>query len=155
MSKIIAVTLFVVIAALAACPVPDPAGGAAAVLTPGPPPEPGMPFPGETLACLEEFLSLWNVNRQDEMRELCSPAWKETVENPKVAFFGLLRNRTLKSYVLENASLAEDGSWFMSVLALFDKNNGKDPVEERMNIRLTCEGGRWYVDPATLDRVPE
>ena len=46
---------------------------------------------------------------------------------------------------------SNDTSRTVTVTALMDRNNGKDPVKYRMNIMMEKESdGLWYVDPKSL-----
>jgi len=101
---------------------------------------------------LQTFLFYWSANRQDDMLTLCSPSWASKVENPKTALFGLMANRTPKEYYVENVSGTEnDTSRTVTINALMDRNNGKDPVKYRMSIIMVHEtDGLWYVDPKSL-----
>lgn len=101
---------------------------------------------------LQTFLYYWSANRQDDMLTLCSPSWASKVENPKTALFGLMANRTPKEYYVENVSGTEnDTSRTVTINALMDRNNGKDPVKYRMSIIMVHEAdGLWYVDPKSL-----
>ena len=101
---------------------------------------------------LQTFLYYWSANRQDDMLTLCSPSWASKVENPKTALFGLMANRTPKEYYVENISGTEnDTSRTVTINALMDRNNGKDPVKYRMSIIMVHESdGLWYVDPKSL-----
>ena len=113
-------------------------------------PEPNADY--EVIQRLRTFFEYWALNRQDDMLSLCSPSWKSKEENPKNALFTLLRNRTPKEYKEENISgTSNDTSRTVTVTALMDRNNGKDPVKYRMNIMMEKESdGLWYVDPKSL-----
>ena len=114
-------------------------------------PEYGAADP-EMMECLEAFFRCWAGNRQDDMQPFCSKAWREKTENPRVELFGLLGNRTPKSYVVNTVyGEAEDTARTVSVTALIDRNNGKDPVEYLFRIVMRKEeDGIWYVDPESL-----
>ena len=100
---------------------------------------------------LQTFFYYWSANRQDDMLTLCSPSWRNKVENPKTALFGLMANRTPKDYSVENISGTDyDTSRTVTVTSLMDRNNGKDPVRYRLSVIMTQEGEQWYVDPQSL-----
>ena len=113
-------------------------------------PEPNGDY--EVLQRLRSFLEYWSLNRQDEMLSLCSPSWASKEENPKTALFALLRNRTPKEFIEENISgTSNDSSRTVTINALMDRNNGKDPVRYRMSIMMDKEAdGLWYVNPQSL-----
>ena len=113
-------------------------------------PEPNADY--EVIQRLRTFFEYWALNRQDDMLTICSPSWKSKEENPKNSLFTLLRNRTPKEYKEENISgTSNDTSRTVTVTALMDRNNGKDPVKYRMNIMMERESdGLWYVDPKSL-----
>ena len=100
----------------------------------------------------ETFFYYWSANRQDDMLTLCSPTWMSKEENPKTALFGLMANRTPKEYNAENVSGTEnDTSRTVTMIALMDRNNGKDPVKYRMSVIMVKEADNlWYVDPKSL-----
>lgn len=113
-------------------------------------PEPNADY--EVIQRLRTFFEYWALNRQDDMLTLCAPSWKSKEENPKNSLFTLLRNRTPKDYKEENISgTSNDTSRTVTITALMDRNNGKDPVKYRMNIMMQKEAdGLWYVDPKSL-----
>ena len=118
------------------------------VVTSTPEPEPDSSVTDR----LQTFLYYWSANRQDDMLTICSPTWASKVENPKTALFGLMANRTPKEYYVESISGTEnDTSRTVTITALMDRNNGKDPVKYRMSIIMVHEtDGLWYVDPKSL-----
>ena len=100
---------------------------------------------------LETFFYYWSANRQDDMLTLCAPSWQNKVENAKTALFGLMANRTPKDYAVESVSGTDyDTSRTVTITSLMDRNNGKDPVRDRMSIIMVNEGDEWYVDPQSL-----
>ena len=109
----------------------------------------------ETDAITEQvliFFSLWSENRQTDMQALCSPAWKETVENPKTALFGIMANMTPVEFRIDQIDNDEDNtSRVVTIISLIDRNNGKDPVRIRFQV-LMEQGtdGLWYVNPESL-----
>lgn len=106
----------------------------------------------EIMERLREFFQCWADNRQDDMQPLCSNEWRAKAENPRVELFGILGNRTPRSYVV-NALYGEsaDTERTVSVTALIDRNNGKDPEEYLFRIIMKKEeNGLWYVDPESL-----
>lgn len=98
-----------------------------------------------------EFYSYWQANNLEYMLEICDPAWKEQQENPKVALFTLLGNRTPLSFMIESFHEEADGIQTAVVTACFDKHNGKDPMNYRHTAVLKkAEDGQWYLDPLCL-----
>ncbi len=102
---------------------------------------------------LSAFFGHWSRNSLDDMLPLCSSGWKESVENPRTALFGLMGNRTPRS--LETVAISgEYGDTDRTVTAycMIDRNNGKGAYRYRMEILMKKESdGLWYIDPASLN----
>ena len=118
--------------------------------SPAPTPEPGED--GEIAARLAAFFTHWNGNRLDDMLELCHGDWKAAQENPKTRLFTLMGNRTPQEYTAQKISGAEsDPERTVTVIALMDRHNGKEPVEYLLQIVMRKgTDGLWYVDPSSL-----
>ena len=108
---------------------------------------------------LSLFMDLWfSGNRVSEMVSLIQPSWASTRENAASDLFALLQNRTPLEYNIEEISGTDaDNSRTVSMTALIDKNNGKDPIRYRFLILMVKEDSAWYVNPnslATNDTTP-
>ena len=103
------------------------------------------------------FFRQWAENRLDGMVAYCSADWKETVEDPRIALFTLLANRTPRT--LETISISggpEDPVRTVTVHSIIDRNNGLAPIEYRLNILMKLEAdGLWYIDPRCLMTAEE
>lgn len=100
---------------------------------------------------LISFFSYWSNNRYEEMLTLCAPTWQVKQENAKNELFQLIANRKPKEVTRENITgTSEDSSRQVTVTALIDRNNGKEPVKYRLTILMVKENGEWYVDPRSL-----
>ena len=101
---------------------------------------------------MESFFDFWSVNNQDNMVSLCAPSWRKSVQEPKVKLFSILANRTPVEYTSEKITGTEnDTARTVTVTALINKNNGKDPEKYRFQVIMVKEDNQWYVDPASLE----
>ena len=97
------------------------------------------------------FFQWWSQNDVEKMLEICSPVWKNTVENPRTGLFLLLSNQVPLSVTLEQITeAAEDGSRWFTLTAQLDRNNGKPPVSSRLKLQMVPESGEWYLNPQSL-----
>ena len=100
---------------------------------------------------LDQVFYFWTVNQHEEMLTLCLPSWANGEENPRASLFGILGTRTPLEYEFENISgTPNDTSRTVTMTALIDRKNGKDPVKYRLNVRMAREGDVWFVDPQSL-----
>lgn len=101
---------------------------------------------------MKSFFYFWSVNNQDNMLTLCAPSWRKSVSDPKVKLFSILANRTPVEYEAEKITGTEnDTTRTITVTALINKNNGKDPEKYRFQVIMRKEDDQWYVDPASLE----
>lgn len=101
---------------------------------------------------MKSFFYFWSVNNQENMISLCAPSWRQSVSDPKVKLFSILANRTPVEYEAEKITGTEnDSTRTITVTALINKNNGKDPEKYRFQVIMRKEDGQWYVDPASLE----
>ena len=121
--------------------------------------EVGAPVDAEfeaDMAVLERvvnFFDAWKDNNYNDMIELCASEWKaKENENPKIALFSILQNRTPESVQLETISgSSADSSRQLNILVLMNYNNQKGPVLLRMTvIAVREEDGLWYINPESL-----
>ncbi len=132
---------------------PDPSAAALAaaqvdLVTPAPVSAPGE---SEAEVRLTEFMNYWSVNRIEDMVSLIQPSWAATKDYPATALFNLLANRSPEEFELETISGTDtDNSRTVTMTALINKNNGKDPVRYRFMVLMVKESGEWYVDPNSL-----
>ena len=121
-------------------PVPVPAAEA-----------PGLPADRAAQERLMAFFQWWSQNDVEKMLEICSPVWKNTVENPRTGLFLLLSNQVPLSVTLEQITeAAEDGSRWFTLTAQLDRKNGKPPVSSRLKLQMFPESGEWYLNPQSL-----
>ena len=107
--------------------------------------------PSEAEKRLELFMNLWSVNNTTEMVQLVQPSWCSKQENPSMALFMVLANRTPEDFVIEDISGADtDNSRTVTMRATINKNNGKAPSVYRFMIMMVKEGEEWYVNPNSL-----
>jgi len=132
---------------------------AAAVPEAEPTPEPIQPTatplpvsgPSEAEKRLELFMSLWSVNNTTEMVQLVQPSWCSKQENPSMALFMVLANRTPEDFKIEDISGSDtDNSRTVTMRATINKNNGKASSVYRFMIMMVKEGEEWYVNPNSL-----
>ena len=108
--------------------------------------------PTDELICSRatEFFSAWADSDMDSMLALCLPAWKEKAGDPEKELTGILQNRTPAS---AEASLItpgepEDPERTVAVIAIMDRNDGTEPKESFLEVRMAKgDDGIWYVDP--------
>ena len=101
---------------------------------------------------LESFFYFWSVNNQDNMITLCAPSWQRSVSEPKKALFSILQNRVPIEYEMEKISgTVNDTARTVTVSALIDKQNGRDPQKFRFQVIMKKENENWYVDPESLE----
>ena len=104
---------------------------------------------------LAAFFDGWKNNDYDRMLEACSPEWKKKQENARHSLFALLSNRTALEMTIEQ--ITEDGTGTerrATVLALMDRNDGKEPVMYKLSVLVTKNpDGYWYVDPESLKNL--
>ncbi len=114
--------------------------------------QPGSAVNAEARTQLQTFFKYWSVNDLDSMIELCSPAWRVKQENDKRELFYLLQNRTPVGREVvplnDPAQIGDNMNFLLEVW--ISRNNGKDPEQFKMNVRMVLENGLWYVDPASL-----
>ncbi len=120
----------------------------APVETPAPTEAPGH---SDAAQRRDMFMGYWSVSNYESMVALVQPSWASTRENANAELFQLLANRVPKEYEIEEISgTATDSSRTVTMTAVIDKNNGKDPVKYRFMILMVKEGDYWYVDPQSL-----
>ena len=116
-----------------------------------------MPGEGENADAIMDrvltFFSFWSDNSLEDMLTLCSPAWKEETENPKIALFSLLLNRTPLDLRMEKLDGTEaDTVRVMKLTALMDRHNGKEAVRQRLWIEVRKGADDlWYIHPESLE----
>lgn len=116
--------------------------------TPTPPPVSG---PSEAEKRLDLFMNLWMVNNTTEMVQLVQPSWCSKQENPSMALFMVLANRTPEDFVIEEITGSDtDNSRTVTMRATINKNTGKAPSIYRFMIMMVKEGEEWYVNPNSL-----
>ena len=132
-------------------------GQADSVLTETPTPSPS-PTPTarlsdiEAVRQVESFFYFWQNNQLEQMVELCSPAWKSSVQTPNNSLFVILANRKVENYVTERISGTEnDASRTVTIVATINKSNGQEPMKYRFAVVMQKENEMWYVDPRSLD----
>jgi hypothetical protein len=122
-----------------------------------PPPNSGED--SEAWIRLEQFFNFWMLGKKNDMLNLVQPSWASQQDNPSIAMFQVLANRSPLDYTFENISGADtDSSRTVTMTSLIDKNNGRDPVKIRFQVLMLKVDGQWYVDPNTLasnDEVKE
>ena len=107
--------------------------------------------PSEAEKRLSLFMNLWSVNNTTEMVHLVQPSWCSAQENPSMALFMVLANRTPEEFTIEDISGTEtDNSRTVTMRATINKNTGKAPSIYRFMIMMVKEGGEWYVNPNSL-----
>ncbi len=115
--------------------------------------------PSQAQLRLESFMTLWQVNNTQEMVSFVQPSWASEQENPSTSLFMVLSNRTPEEFTIEEVSGSDqDSSRTVTMTALINKNDGKDPVLYRFMVLMVQEGNEWYVDPnslATNDKITE
>ena len=119
---------------------------------PEPTPTP-LPVSGPSQAeqRLELFMNLWQVNNTTEMVHLVQPSWCSQQENPSMALFMVLANRTPEEFIIEEITGSEtDNSRTITMRATINKNTGKAPSVYRFMIMMVKEGDEWYVNPNSL-----
>ncbi len=114
-------------------------------------PEPTPTAPSQAEMRLSTFMSLWMSMNTPEMVSYVQPSWASAQENPSSQLFMVLANRTPESFNIEEISgVDDDSSRTVTMTAVIDKNNGKDPVMYRFMVIMVKEGGEWFVDPNSL-----
>ncbi|MBP3644973.1 MAG: hypothetical protein J6K55_00925 [Clostridia bacterium] len=107
--------------------------------------------PSEAEKRLELFMNLWMVNNTTEMVQLVQPSWCSKQENPSMALFMVLANRTPEDFIIEDISGSDtDNSRTITMRSTINKNNGKAPSIYRFMIMMVKEGEEWYVNPNSL-----
>lgn len=118
---------------------------------PAPTPSPTASGPSQAQRRLETFMTLWQINNTTEMVSLVQPSWASKQENASTSLFMLLANRTPEEFTIEDVSGGEqDNSRTVTMTALINKNNGKEPLLYRFMVIMVKEGDEWYVDPNSL-----
>ena len=103
------------------------------------------------LTRLNQFFQYWQMNRLEEMVDMCSSSWRAGRENAKRDLFSVLQNRTPVDYMPEEYIRdPENGSVRIPLIATISRNNGKEPLKYRMNVSMINEDGIWYIDPESL-----
>ena len=104
-----------------------------------------------TLESLSSFLFFWTINDYDSMVNYCAPSWVKSQEDSRVALFGILANRLLKSYTPGTPTGTDnDISRTVPVTAIVDKNTNDGESIFIFNIIMLKENDAWYVDPQSL-----
>ena len=101
---------------------------------------------------ITDFFHAWYENNYNDMIEMCAHEWlaKEN-ENPRLALFTILQNRTPVSLTIETLSgSAADSERYAEILTVFDYHTPKT-VQVIMNVKMVREeDGLWYLDPESL-----
>ena len=98
-----------------------------------------------------EFFARWYENDLDGMLEMCDADWQAEQEQPRTALFALLANRTPLSFEILAPGDEAEGTRTVTVTALMDRHNGRDPEYHRHRILMKkAADGQWYVDPRCL-----
>ena len=102
---------------------------------------------------MQAFCQHWAANRLEDMLALCAPEWRENKEEPKTSLFAVLANRTPMNYTVNAVSGGPaDTERTVTVTALIDRHNGKDPAYYLLRILMKkAADGLWYVDPDSLN----
>ena len=96
------------------------------------------------------FFYAWACNSYDDILDYCSLDWKASnTSNLKVELFALRANRMPISYTLNEIKTKGDDA-YAELVAVMDRNNGKEPVNHRMIIHLVREDGEWYIVPDSI-----
>lgn len=132
----------------------EPSAPAAAQPTANPEPT-ATPLPVSGPSQAEQrlalFMNLWQVNNTTEMVHLVQPSWCSQQENPSMALFMVLANRTPEDFEIEEITGSEtDNSRTITMRATINKNTGKAPSVYRFMIMMVKEGDEWYVNPNSL-----
>ncbi|MBQ6061061.1 MAG: hypothetical protein IJL36_06410, partial [Clostridia bacterium] len=105
----------------------------------------------ETENLFAGFFNAWKTGNINTMLELCSPAWVSAQEDPKLALFSILQNRTPSDFIIESISGASgDTERMVSTVVTMNYNNNKPETDFRMNVRMIREKSAWYIDPESL-----
>lgn len=113
--------------------------------------EPTPAAPSQAELRLSTFMSLWMSMNTPEMVSYVQPSWASAQDNPSSQLFMVLANRTPESFDIEEISgVDDDSSRTVTMTAVINKNNGKEPVMYRFMVIMVKEGGEWYVDPNSL-----
>ena len=107
----------------------------------------------DMLGRMQAFCHYWAENRLEDMLTLCAPDWSEKKEEPKISLFAVLGNRTPMNYTVNAVSGGPaDTARTVTVTALIDRHNGKDPDYYLLQILMKkAADGLWYVDPDSLN----
>lgn len=105
----------------------------------------------EAQSRLELFMSCWMNLDYNGMLSYCQPAWVSAQANAQKSIFTLRGNRTPRSFQIESVSGdASDDSRTVSMTAVIDNNNGRDPANYRFEILMLKVNGVWYIAPESL-----
>ncbi len=105
----------------------------------------------ETENLFAGFFNAWKTGSMDKMLELCSPLWVSAQENPKLALFSILLNRTPSDFIIESISGTPlDTDRMVSAIVTMNYNNNKPETDFRLNVRMIREKSAWYIDPESL-----
>ena len=114
--------------------------------------EAAAPETGAVMEPLLQFFLYWSRNSVDDMLPLCVSDWQAAEEDPRLALFVILANRTPLSITPETVDgKPGDGEVTVIATAEIDRNNGNGPAKYRLEILMKQEAdGSWRVDPRSL-----
>ena len=105
----------------------------------------------ETENLFAGFFNAWKTGSINTMLELCSPAWVSAQEDPKLALFMILQNRTPSDFIVESISgTSGDTERMVSTVVTMNYNNNKPETDVRMTVQMVLEDNCWYVNPDSL-----
>ncbi len=105
----------------------------------------------ETENLFAGFFNAWKTGNINTMLELCSPAWVSAREDPKLALFSILQNRTPSDFIIESISgTSGDTERMVSTVVTMNYNNNKPETDFRMHVQMVLEDNCWYVNPDSL-----
>ena len=104
--------------------------------------------------CVKAFFNAWKSMDIDTMLELCSTAWKEEQEKPRVSLLMRMGSGTLLQYTIDEIQGSGDGpdnvAWpMLTVLMDFSEAGGQEELNASVTVNREADG-KWYLDPDTL-----
>ena len=108
--------------------------------------------PSEAQLQMQSFFYYWGANQMEDALTLCAPSWKGSLNSDaKAALFGIFGTRRPIEVTFEGITGTDaDAMRTITITALIDKQNNREPTKYRFQVVMLKENSVWYVSPSSL-----